>query len=55
MKPKRSVLLVIEKKPVRDVQRLILAEEERLERWESALTKAGRKAVELQRLMKEFA
>lgn len=56
MKPKkRFVPLVIERKPVRDIQRLILVEEERLERWESALTKAGKKAVELQRLIKEFA
>ena len=54
MKPKRNVYLVIERKPVRDIQRLILAEEERLERWE-ALTKAGKKAVELQRLSRKFA
>ena len=49
MKPKRFVSLVIEKKPVRDIQRLILAEEARLERWE-ALTKAGKKAAELRLL-----
>ena len=50
MKPKKNVALIVERKAIRDVQRLILAEEARIERWESALTKAGRKAAELRLL-----
>lgn len=55
MKPKKNGALIIERKAIRDVQRLILAEEARIERWESALTKAGKKAIELQRLARKFA
>ena len=50
MKPKRFIPLVIERKPVQDIQRLILAEEARIERWEASLTKAGKKAAELRLL-----
>ena len=55
MKPKRFIPLVIERKPVQDIQRLILAEEERLERLQKVLTRHGWRAVEAQILAKKFA
>ena len=55
MKPKRFVPLVIERKPVQDIQRLILAEEARLERLEKVLIRHGWRAVEAQILAKKFA
>ena len=55
MKPKRFIPLVIERKPVQDIQRLILAEEARLERLQKVLTRHGWRAMEAQILAKKFA
>lgn len=51
MKPsKKACSLVIEKRAVKDIKALIVAEEARIERWEASLTKAGKKAAELRLL-----